>query len=97
MTLRRGFSIDPGERVLVCEDVVTTGGSVFEVMDIVKNYGALVAGVGTIVDRSNGKVNFGIKQFSTLKIEVVSYDPSECPLCKEGIQIIKPGSRKVKV
>ena len=96
LTLRRGFSLKEGEKVLVCEDVVTTGGSVFEVIDIVKNNGAEVVGVGFIVDRSNGKVNFGYPQFSTLKMEVVSYQPDECPLCREDIELVKPGSRKVK-
>jgi orotate phosphoribosyltransferase len=96
LSLRRGFSLDEKEKVLVCEDVVTTGGSVFEVIDIVKNSRAEVIGVGFIVDRSNGKVNFGYPQFSTLKMEVVSYLPDECPLCREDIELVKPGSRKVK-
>ena len=96
LSLRRGFTIDEGEKLLVCEDVVTTGGSVFELIDIVKNNKAEVVGVGFIVDRSNGKVNFGYPQFSTLKMEVVSYQPDECPLCREDIELVKPGSRKVK-
>ncbi len=96
MTLRRGFSIDPGENVLVCEDVVTTGGSVFEVIDVVKNSGANVAGVGIIVDRSAGKVNFGVKQFSVMNMEVTAYPPEECPLCTTEIPLIKPGSRNIK-
>ena len=96
LSLRRGFTLDENEKVLVCEDVVTTGGSVFEVIDIVKNNKANVVGVGFIVDRSNGKVNFGYPQFSTLKLEVVSYQPDECPLCREDIELVKPGSRKVK-
>ena len=95
LTLRRGFTIDPGEKVLVCEDVVTTGGSVFEVVDIVKAQGGKIAGVGFIVDRSNGKVDFGYPQKSTMKMEVISYAPEECPLCKENIPLVKPGSRKV--
>ena len=96
LSLRRGFTLDENENVLVCEDVVTTGGSVFEVIDIVKNNKANVVGVGFIVDRSNGKVIFGYPQFSTLKLEVVSYQPDECPLCREDIELVKPGSRKVK-
>jgi len=96
LTLRRGFSLSEGEKVLICEDVVTTGGSVFEVVDIVIGNNAKVAGVGFIVDRSNGKVDFGYPQISTLKMEVVSYLPEECPLCKEGMEITKPGSRKTK-
>jgi len=98
LTLRRGFNIEEGKRYLICEDVVTTGGSVFEVMDIVRNNGGIVAGVGYIVDRSNSKVNFGVPQFSTLQLDVVSYLPDECPLCKENkIPLIKPGSRKINL
>jgi len=96
LSLRRGYSLNENEKVLVCEDVVTTGGSVFEVIDIVKSNKAEVVGVGFIVDRSNGKVNFKYPQFSTLKMEVVSYLPNECPLCREDIELVKPGSRKVK-
>ncbi len=96
LTLRRGFAIEKGEKILVCEDVVTTGGSVFEVIDIVKNYGAEVVGVGFIVDRSNGIVNFGFPQFSTMMLDAKSFSPEECPLCKEGIELVKPGSRKIK-
>ncbi|MCL6494803.1 MAG: orotate phosphoribosyltransferase [Ignavibacterium sp.] len=97
MTLRRGFSLSENEKVLVCEDVVTTGGSVFEVIEIVKNFGAKVIGVASIVDRSNGKVDFGYPFKSALQLEVVSYLPEECPICKEGtIPLVKPGSRKVK-
>lgn len=95
LTLRRGFSLSEGENVLVCEDVVTTGGSVFEVIDIVKSNNANVVGVGFIVDRSNGKVDFGFPQVSALKMEVTSYLPEECPLCKERIEFVKPGSRKI--
>ena len=95
LTLRRGFEIKKNEKVLVCEDVVTTGGSVFEVIDIVKANGGKVVGVGMIVDRSNGKVNFGVPQISTLQMEVISYLPEECPMCKEGIPAVKPGSRKL--
>lgn len=96
LALRRGFSLEQNEKVLVCEDVVTTGGSVFETIDIVKSNKAEVVGVGFIVDRSNGKVNFGYPQFSTLKMDVVSYQPDECLLCREDIELVKPGSRKIK-
>ena len=96
LSLRRGFTLDENEKVLVCEDVVTTGGSVFEVIDIVKSNNAKVVGVGFIVDRSNGKVDFKYPQFSTLKMDVVSYLPDECPLCREDIELVKPGSRKIK-
>lgn len=95
LTLRRGFSLSENEKVLICEDVVTTGGSVFEVIEIVKSFGAKVVGVGFIVDRSNGKVNFGYPQFSALKVNAISFPPDECQLCKKGIPLVKPGSRKV--
>lgn len=97
LTLRRGFNIEAGKRYLICEDVVTTGGSVFEVMEIVRKGGGIVAGVGFIVDRSNNQVNFGVPQFSTLQLEVKSYFPEDCPLCNENkIPLVKPGSRKIK-
>jgi len=97
MQLRRGFEIRQGERVLVCEDVVTTGGSVHEVIKIVRTHGGNVAGVGCIVDRSGGTVKFdmvdGGSQFALLHMEVVVYAPKDCPLCKQGLPVVKPGSR----
>ena len=95
MCLRRGFTINKDERVLVCEDVVTTGGSVFELIDIVKQRGALVAGVGFIVDRSGGMVNFVTDQFSVFKLHAESYNPEDCPLCADKIPLKKPGSRNI--
>ncbi len=95
LTLRRGFEIKEHENILVCEDVVTTGGSVFEVIDIVKTSNANVVGVGMLVDRSNGKVDFKVPQISALQMEVISYLPDECPICKEGKPLVKPGSRKI--
>lgn len=94
MTLRRGFTIEPGERVLVLEDVVTTGGSVREVIELVKELGGNVVGVGTIVDRSGGTTNFGVPYTSLIQIDVEAYDPGECPLCLAGSPAVKPGSRK---
>ncbi|SHM84147.1 orotate phosphoribosyltransferase [Caldanaerovirga acetigignens] len=95
MTLRRGFSIEPGERVLVVEDVVTTGGSVKEVIDVVRSCGGQVVGVGALVDRSASKVDFGVPFYSLLSMEVESYLPEECPLCKKGLPAQKPGSKKL--
>lgn len=95
MSLRRGFEIKEGERVLVCEDVVTTGGSVQEVVGIVRKAGGTVVGVASIVDRSKTPINFGAKFFPLLKMEVPVYQPEACPLCKENVPIEKPGSRKV--
>jgi orotate phosphoribosyltransferase len=100
MQLRRGFEIAPGERVLVCEDVVTTGGSVNEVIAIVRELGGAVAGVAYIVDRSNGTVKFGVdpggKQVPMMVMDVVKYDPASCPLCAQGLPLVKPGSRPGK-
>ncbi|HAY32756.1 MAG TPA: orotate phosphoribosyltransferase [Ignavibacteria bacterium] len=96
MTLRRGFEIKPGENYLVCEDVVTTGGSVFEVIKLLKDYGANTAGVGFIIDRSNGKADFGTKQYSLAKMEVIKYAEDELPDWLEKIPVTKPGSRDLK-
>jgi orotate phosphoribosyltransferase len=97
MQLRRGFEIKPGERVLVCEDVVTTGGSVFEVIDIVNRSGGDLAGIGFIVDRSGGSVRFPVAkaedQVACYTTRAVKYSAEECPLCKSGSIPVKPGSR----
>lgn len=93
MTLRRNFTIEPGQKVLVVEDVVTTGGSVKEVIDIVRENGGIVVGVALLVDRSNGKVDLGARVEACLSMDVKSYEADECPLCKAGLPIIKPGSR----
>lgn len=95
MTLRRGCVITPGMRCLLVEDVVTTGGSVKEVQKLVEAAGGVVVGIGSLVDRSNGKVDFGVPFRSVYPVEVVSWDAAECPLCKEGAEPpVKPGSRK---
>ena len=95
MTSRRGFVVSPGQRVLVCEDVVTTGGSVREVMDVVRAQGGEIVGVGVLVDRSNGAVDFGVKQCAVLSLEIPSWDQLDCPLCRDGrMPAVKPGSRK---
>jgi orotate phosphoribosyltransferase len=95
MVLRRGFSLSPGERVLVCEDVVTTGGSVFEVIGLVKQAGAVPLGAGYIVDRSGGKVRFDVPQHAVMNLDAPTYRPEECPLCARNIPVQKPGSRKI--
>lgn len=94
MTFRRGFDLEDDENVLIVEDVITTGGSVFEVMDAVKERGASVCGVGVLVDRSGGKVHFGVHKEALITMEIESWDPEECPLCKEGIPVMKAGNRK---
>jgi orotate phosphoribosyltransferase len=96
MTLRRGFEVPVGTNVLVVEDVVTTGGSVREVIALMKESGANVVGVGSVVDRSNGQVDFGCEFRAVLSMEIRSYDPAECPICGSGIPLVKPGSRKSK-
>ncbi|MBC8181110.1 orotate phosphoribosyltransferase [candidate division KSB1 bacterium] len=93
MILRRGFTIKPKEKVLVVEDVVTTGGSIKEVIELVQSAGADLKGVGFLVDRSQGKVDFPVRKFSVLEMEVITYEPESCPLCKQGIPVVKPGSR----
>ena len=94
MTLRRGFTIEKGTKFVVCEDVVTTGGSVKEVIALVKEAGGEVSAVASLVDRSNGKVDFGVKFVNLISMDITSYEPDECPLCKEGkIELVKPGSR----
>lgn len=95
MTLRRGFSIPKGARVLVVEDVITTGGSVREVIDIVEKEGGEVIGVAVIVDRTGGKIDFEMKFVSAYSEALVSYNADDCPLCREGrLPLEKPGSRK---
>jgi len=95
MTLRRGFSVKPGEKVVVVEDVVTTGGSVKEVVKLLKDLGADVVAVAVLVDRAAGTVDFGVPTHYLLSLEVKSYDATQCPLCREGIPTVKPGSRSL--
>ena len=93
MSMRRGFSITPAERVLVVEDVVTTGGSVKEVAKLVRDAGGEVVGFGFLIDRSLDPPGLGEKSESLLKRRIDSYEPDHCPLCLEGIPLTKPGSR----
>ena len=97
MTLRRGFRIEPGCRVLVVEDVVTTGGSTREVMGAVTQQGATVVGVGAIVNRSGHENPFAPLPFTALlTVDVPTYPPESCPLCASGVPVTKPGSRTDK-
>ncbi len=93
---RRGFEIKPGEKVLVVDDVMTTGGSVSEVIAAVKKLQGEVVGVGVLVLRSAKEPDFGVPFYACLKTDVVSYDPKDCPLCKQGIPLVKRGSSKPK-
>jgi orotate phosphoribosyltransferase len=95
MTLRRSFEIKKDEKVLVVEDVTTTGGSVREVIDIVKERGGQVVGIGVLIDRSGGRIDFGVKMKSLLTLDIKSYQPEDCPLCKKGVPVVKPGSREL--
>jgi orotate phosphoribosyltransferase len=94
LVLRRGFTLDADEKVLVVEDVITTGLSTREVIEVVVANSAKAVAVASLVDRSGGKVDFGVPRFSLLSLEVKSYKPEECPMCKEGGTPVKPGSRK---
>ncbi len=94
MMLRRGFEIGPRERALVVEDVVTTGGSTREVMEVVKQYGGKVAGAGSLIDRSGGAVDLGVPRHALAALEVPTFEPAQCPSCRQGSIAIKPGSRK---
>jgi orotate phosphoribosyltransferase len=94
MTLRRGFELAPGERVLAVEDVTTTGGSVREVMHLAQAHQGRVVGVGTILDRSGGQIDFGVLQHALATMHLPNYPPEACPLCQQGSQPEKPGSRQ---
>jgi orotate phosphoribosyltransferase len=94
MMLRRGFALEPGEPVVVVEDVVTTGGSTREVMEAVRTRGAEVLAVGSLVDRSGGAVDLGVPRASLLALEVPTWPAESCPLCAEGSKPEKPGSRR---
>ncbi|MBQ4479360.1 MAG: orotate phosphoribosyltransferase [Victivallales bacterium] len=93
LILRRGFSLKPGEKVLVAEDVVTKGGRVQQTIDLVRSYGATPVGVTVLVDRSKGDVDFGIPFHSLARLSLKTFDPNDCPLCKKGMPIDHPGSK----
>lgn len=93
MTLRRGFGLSVGERCLVVEDVVTTGGSTREVCECVEGLGGVVVGVGALVDRSGGTAQFPVPKAALATVAATTWKPEDCPLCKAGGQAIKPGSR----
>jgi orotate phosphoribosyltransferase len=94
MTLRRGFSISKGERVLVVEDVITTGGSTRETIDVLRTHGAEVVAAASIIDRSGGKAEVGVPRVSLATLDVPAIDPADCEACKRGEKAVKPGSRK---
>ncbi len=94
-TFRRGFKLSPEDKVLVVEDVVTTGGSVKDLIKAIKATGAEVVGVASFVNRSGGKADFGVPFESLVKLDIQTYQPEECPMCKAGSTAVKPGSRNI--
>jgi len=93
LTLRRGFSISEGEKALVVEDVITTGGSTRETMRVVTEAGGIVAAVGSLIDRSGGTADFGVPFKALVTLAIDTYEPKDCPMCAKGIPAVKPGSR----
>lgn len=93
MSLRRGFEVHSGQRILVTEDVVTTGKSSLETIKVLTSFGAEVVGIACIVDRSANKLEYPV--FEAVKLDIESWDANECPLCKKEIPYVKPGSRKI--
>ncbi|MCX8057696.1 MAG: orotate phosphoribosyltransferase [Ignavibacteria bacterium] len=94
MNLRRGFSLKEGEKVLICEDVVTTAKSSKEVLSVIEKFGAKAIGLGAIVDRTSTDIDLDFPFYATMKISAETFQPNDCPLCKQNLPIIKPGSRK---
>jgi orotate phosphoribosyltransferase len=94
MALRRGFTVEPGEKFVVVEDVVTTGGSTREVIDLLQAMGATVLGAGSIIDRSGGAADVGVPRVALTTLKPETWPPDFCPLCQQGLPVEKPGSRK---
>jgi orotate phosphoribosyltransferase len=94
MTVRRGFSVKENERILVVEDVITTGGSTRECIEALETRGARVVGAASIIDRSNGKADVGVPRIALVSLDVPSYKTEDCPMCAKGETAVKPGSRK---
>jgi len=95
MALRRGFAFEPGERILIVEDVITTGGSTREVVELLNRAGADVLAAASIVDRSAGRADVGVPRIALATLEVTAWEPAVCPLCAQGLPVVKPGSRPV--
>ncbi|HXM41335.1 MAG TPA: orotate phosphoribosyltransferase [Bryobacteraceae bacterium] len=93
MALRRGFTVAPGEAAFVVEDVITTGGSTRDVVEVLRAAGARPLAAGSVVDRSGGVADVGAPRVALVTLQVVTYDPAGCPLCAQGVPVVKPGSR----
>lgn len=93
MTLRRGFAVRPGERALIVEDVITTGGSTMEVAELLRGLGAEVVAAASIIDRSGGAADLGVPRAALATLTVETWPPEDCPLCRSGAAVVKPGSR----
>ena len=93
MALRRGFTVTPGEMAVVIEDVITTGGSTHDVVEVLRATNAEVAGAGSIIDRSGGQADVGVPRVALATLQVAVYQPEDCPQCRAGIPVVKPGSR----
>jgi len=91
---KRGFSLEKGQKVVIVDDVLTTGRSIFEVIDLVNSYEAKIVGIGLMLDRSNGKVKFDYPYFALATVNADSWEPAECPLCQQGDALTQRGSRK---
>lgn len=95
MTLRRGFTLHEGERILVVEDVITTGGSTRECIAALEQHGGKAVAAASIIDRSNGTADVGVPRVALVSLDVPSYETDKCPMCAAGIEAVKPGSRSV--
>ena len=93
MALRRGFQVERGQNAVVVEDVITTGGSTREVREVVEGAGARVLAAGSLIDRSGGQADVGVPRVALATLAVSTHDPDQCPLCAQGIPVVKPGSR----
>ena len=93
MSLRRGFTVQPGDTAVVVEDVITTGGSTADVVEVLTKAGATVLGAGSIIDRSGGRAQVGVPRVALATLQVAAHYPQDCPMCREGIPAVKPGSR----
>jgi orotate phosphoribosyltransferase len=96
MTMRRGFTLQPDQHVLVIEDVWTTGGSTQETIHVVEEAGGRVVAAGALIDRSGGEIEFSVESNALIELKMASYEPEDCPLCRQGSAAVKPGSRFVR-